>query len=339
MVSGRDLVLFTRHLYYLAGTGAPLPDILLNMRWEVQNRELNEAVKGLEEQARQGKAFSQALGEYPHIFPDFYIELIQAAEESDSLPEALRELAGYLEEAEKARKSARAAALYPALILNFLLLFVAVIYSQVTPVILKVLETPQPGAPPASGFWIVLFHAIYNPVFMALFLIFVVIIDIIVFSNFKPCAGLLFRIPFISGLIRKAYLVRISRSLGFMLRSGMTMDEALEQAIRIIDLGPVRKSVSKVQEKVASGSGLTEAMEKDRFFSGTFISLVKTGEEKENLPDALLETADQYEKQLEWETRGTLKMVEPALILASGILIGLVLASLFQPLYQVTWKI
>ncbi len=65
---------------------------------------------------------------------------------------------------------------------------------------------------------------------------------------------------------------------------------------------------------------------------------MKTGEEKENLPDALLEIAGWYESQLEWETRGTLKMVEPALILAAGVLIGLVLASLFQPLYMVPWK-
>lgn len=336
MVSGRDLVLFTQHLYYLTGTGAPMPDILRNIRWDVQNRELKQAVGTMEEKTRRGESFSSALRSYPHIFPEYYSEMVSAAESTESLPQALDELAGYLEDAERTKKKAKAASLYPTLVLNFIFLVVLAMYIFVFPVMKNALSghygNVNPSVlsrtPPVSDF-------IFSPLFLAFLFVSVVFIDIIMFTNSCPGNSLLFNIPLIGRLIRKAYLVRIARSMGFMLQGGMTVVSALEQTAKTIDILAIRNILHRIREDVAKGNSLSIAMEKEMFFAGTFLSLVKAGENNEKLPLEMLEIANNFERQLEWETMGTLNAVEPTLILIVGALTGLIAAALFYPIYMV----
>ncbi len=336
MVSGRDLVLFTQHLYYLTATGAPMPDILRNIKWDIQNRELKQAVGVMEDKTRRGESFSSALRSYPHIFPEYYSEMVSAAELTENLPQALNELAGYLEDAERAKKKVKAASLYPTLILNFIFLVVLATFFFVFPVMKKALSghygNVNPSAlshiPPISYF-------IFNPLFLIFLFVLVVTINIMMFTNKLPGNSLLFNIPLIGNLIRKAYLVRIARSMGFMLQGGMTVVSALEQTAKTIDILAIRNILHRIRGDVARGDLLSTAMEKEMFFTGTFLSLVKAGEKNEKLPLEMLEIANNFERQLEWETMGTLKAVEPTLILIMGALTGLIAAALFYPIYMV----
>jgi len=336
MVSGRDLVLFTQHLYYLTKTGVPMPDILRNIKWDIQNRELKQAVGVMEEKTRGGESFSSALRSYPYIFPQYFSEMVSAAESTENLPSALNELAGYLDDAEKTKKKAKSASLYPALVLNFVFLILLVTSIFVFPVMQKALSGHYGNVNPASSFTIPpVSNLVFNPLFLVLLFIFIIFFDIMMFTNKLPGNSLLFNIPIIGTLIRKAYLVRIARSVGFMLRGGITVINALDETANAIDILTIRNILHRIREEVAKGNSLSSSMEKEIFFTGTFISMVKAGEKKENLPLTMLEIADSFERQLEWETMGTLKAVEPALILIMGALVGLIAAALFYPIYMV----
>ena len=336
MITGRDLCLFTRHMYYLTRTGTPMPEILRNIRWEIQNLELKQAVGIIEEKTRKGESFASALRAYPQLFPQYYSRMISAAEESDSLTTALEQLSGYIEESERVGKNARAAALYPGLLLNFLFLFILIVYIFTFITLNRIFyANVWMLNPEKPDLLLSLFHFIFSPYFLIFLFAVVIIVDLILFTKHRIGNSLLFNLPWFSDIIRKAYLVRIAGSMGFMMQSGMTLEYALEETAKIIDIPAIKESLGRVLERVRKGTSLSEAMKGELFFEGTFRSVLKSGEEREELPLGLLDTADHFEKELKWQTRGTLNMVEPLMILVMGAIIGIVLTSLFYPLYLI----
>lgn len=339
MVTGKDLSLFTLHLYYMVKAGSPLPDALKNISCEMQNNQFKQALLDIEEQSEQGKSLQSALSSYPNIFPLYYTKMISAAEESGFLPQALEELSAFLEKTEQALKDLRSAALYPSLILNLTLIFIWVVLTQTAPVIRGVIENT-----PASGsFFAVLlmngFNLIYSRGFILSFFFLILVVDFAVFFNHNRANALMFKVPFFNSLIKKAYLIRIARAMGFMLNMNMTLDETLEQIIKIVDCKDISRSLKGILQKVQAGEALSEALKGEKFFQGTFLSFVQAGENKEDLPVTLMKAADHYERELEWQTSGLMKFIEPALILAAGAIVGLMTASLFYPLYLTPWEI
>lgn len=336
MIAGRDLCLFTRHLYYLTRTGTPLPEILRNIRWEIQNRELKQAISIMEEKTRRGDSFASALRAHPHLFPEYYTRMLAAAEETDTLPEALNQLAGYIEESERVGRNARAAALYPVLLLNFLFLFVLIIYAFIYLSLNKdIIGSIWMMNPEKPDLLLSLFHFIFNSFFLIFLLSVVIIANLILFTKHRLGNSFLINLPWFSGIIRKAYLTRIASSMGFILQSGMTLEYALNETAKIVDITFIREVMERIPHRVKKGASLSDSLKEESFFQGTFLALLKSGEESEELPLALLDTADSLEKELRWQTRETLAMVEPVLILVMGAIIGIILAALFHPLYLI----
>lgn len=336
MIAGRDLCLFTRHLYYLTRTGTPMPEILRNIKWEIQNRELKQAISIMEEKTRRGDSFASTLRAHPHLFPEYYARMLAAAEETDTLPEALNQLAGYIEESERVGRNTRAAALYPVLLLNFLFLFVLVIYVFIYLSLNKnFYNNVWMLNPEKPDLLLSLFHFIFNPFFLIFLLSVVIIADLILFTRHRLGNSFLFNLPWFSGIIRKAYLTRIAASMGFILQSGMTLEYALDETAKIVDIPSIREALERIPDRVKKGASLSDSLKGESFFEGTFRALLKSGEESEELPLALLDTADSLEKELKWQTRETLTMVEPALIVVMGAIIGIILAALFHPLYLI----
>ncbi|MCE1246343.1 MAG: type II secretion system F family protein [Firmicutes bacterium] len=336
MVTGRDLALFTRHLYYMTRSGAPLPEVFRNLKWDVENRELKSAVGNLEEKTGKGDSLFMSMSSYPNIFPEYYRKMVQAAEDCDCLPQALGDLAGYIDEEEKAGKAARSAILYPVLILNGIFLFITMIYIFVMPALLKIMINYYGGIHiPGSDSIPWTAKLFFSPAAVILGAFVIVFANAMVFTNMKPSGAFLLNMPFSGKLIMKASLVKISRAVGFMLKQGMTLPEALRYASKITDVGVFAKALEKAAADTENGIPLSDSLKNQFVFPGTFTSLVKAGETREDLPLCLLETACVYEKELEIETIGALKLVEPALIGVMGIITGLVICAVFYPVYLI----
>jgi type II secretory pathway component PulF len=174
---------------------------------------------------------------------------------------------------------------------------------------------------------------IFSPAAIVIFALVIIGANVAAFGNNSPSGSLLLRFPFAGRLIVKACLVRISRSLGFMLGQGMTLPSAVGETAKIMDIGAFEIALLKAAEETETGSTLSEALQESGLFPGTFTALVRAGEKKEDLPQYLLETASIYERELNFETKGAIKLVEPALIGVLGVITGLILCAVFYPIY------
>jgi type II secretory pathway component PulF len=291
----------------------------------------------------QGSSLSEAMKEESKLFPPDYVKMIEAAEETDSLPHVLYDLSKYLETVEFTRSQVKSAAFYPCIIINFAFIFVFFIYYVFSDILFNqyvnfsaITGQELDGL---SYLFINIGKILYSPAFIAAMFLAVIFLDVIIFSRSTAGTNIFIKLPVIGEIFRKAYIVRLSRALGFMLKQGITLDKSLELAAKTSDSSQVKNILMKASEKVSQGKNLGYALEGVKFFDDTFLFIIKHGEKTGTLPSALFDGADYYEDEMKMLYSGMMKFSEPFFIITAGIIVGFLLISVFKPFYSITGAI
>jgi len=339
----REVISFTRHLYYFIKMGASLTESVSNLEEKFSDRKLKNALKDLKDKIEKGQTLSKAMEGHGEIFPSDYVKMIEAAEETETLPQVLYELSGYLETVEVTRRNLKLAAYYPGLVINFAFIFIFFIYFFTSDILFNyyvnfIIETGRTISP-VAWFFINAGRFVFSPVFMGIMLAGLICVDISLFTRSSLGTGLFLKLPVIKDIFRKSYMARISRALGFMLKQGITPDKALEFVSKTGESGPVKKQLSDAAEKLKSGKTLSEAFRDKDLFDSTFIFMIKQGEKSENLSQALFDAAEYFEDEMKMLYSGMLKFAEPLFILTVGIIVGFLLVCVFLPFYSITGTI
>ncbi len=339
----RELISFTKNLYYLTKMGANLTEAFDKIRKNISDKALRDSVDGLKMKMDKGSSLSEAMKEESKVFPPDYVKMIEAAEKTDNLPHVLSDLSKYLETVEFTRTQVKSAAFYPCIIINFAFIFLFFIYYVFSDVLFNQyvnfsLTTGQ-KLDVISILFINIGKILYSPLFLIVMFLVVCFLDSIVFTGSTAGTNIFIKLPFIGEIFRKAYIVRLSRSLGFMLKQGITMDKSLELAAKTSDSSQVKNILMKASEKVSQGKNLGDALEGVKFFDNTFLFMIRHGEKTGTLPAALFDGADYYEDEMKMLYSGLMKFSEPFFIITAGIIVGFFIISVFKPFYSITGAI
>jgi len=339
----RELISFTKSLYYLTKMGANLTEAFDKIRKNISDKSFRDSVDELKVRMEQGSSLSEAMKEESKLFPPDYVKMIEAAEETDSLPHVLYDLSKYLETVEFTRSQVKSAAFYPCIIINFAFIFVFFIYYVFSDILFNqyvnfsaITGQELDGL---SYLFINIGKILYSPAFIAAMFLAVIFLDVIIFSRSTAGTNIFIKLPVIGEIFRKAYIVRLSRALGFMLKQGITLDKSLELAAKTSDSSQVKNILMKASEKVSQGKNLGYALEGVKFFDDTFLFIIKHGEKTGTLPSALFDGADYYEDEMKMLYSGMMKFSEPFFIITAGIIVGFLLISVFKPFYSITGAI
>lgn len=343
MDRAKELISFTRHLYYLTRMGAPLGETLGKIRSDIKDSRLRSAVEDVEGKVEEGENLSVAMQHHPRIFPPEYTLMIDVAEKTGTLPQILSDLSVHLESVEKSRRNIRAVAMYPGLILNFALLFVFAIYyfvsKEIFQLYVQVAEKSGWAITPTAYFFINAAKFIFSPGFIAFMTVGIIILDVILFTRTAMGTDLLLKLPLLSDVFKKACMVRIARTLGYTLKQGIPLDKGVEALSDAMDSRYIHRLLREALEKIRSGSPLSQAFQGIKMFDNTFLFMIKNGEDRENLPSALFEAADYYEEDLNAYYKGIFRFIEPAFIGTVGLIAGFMAVSIFIPFYSITGAI
>jgi len=339
----RELISFTKNLYYFTKMGASITDSLPSIKGDLSDKQFRYALGRLKDNIESGKSLSEAMEKESDIFPLDYVKLIEAAEETDTLPEVLNDLASHMEILEITKRNVRYASFYPAVIINFSCIFLFIIHYFVSDILFNhyvkfILDTGQELSPHV---WLFLNSAkfIFSPLFIGILLVLIICFDIIIFTRSSFGSSVFFKLPLIKDIFRKSYMCRISRATGFMLKHGITMDKALEAVTKTIDTNHVKKELLIAIDKLKSGKALSDSLENINLFNSTFLFMIKEGEKNGRLPESLFEAAEYFEDEMNDLYSKMLKFVEPAFIITVGIIIGFFLLSIMVPFYSITTSI
>lgn len=336
----RDLLTFTQQLATLFEAGLPLDRALAVLEELAADTRVKSVITDLLRSVRGGASFSDALARHhPRPFSRLYINMVRAGEKGGVLEITLRRLAEFLEARASFTEAVVSAMIYPAIItvvsagaIAFLLAFVvprfAVIFAdlgQALPLPTQVLLVVSGGL---RRYWWV----------GGLLLVAAVI-------GWRSWTGtpegrvawdrVLLRLPLLGSIGVKLEVSRFTRTLGTLLKSGVPVLGALAVVGEMMSNQVLARAVQRLAESVKRGAGLAAPMGESRVFPPLTVHMVRVGEETGRLEEMLLKVADMLETDLKAELRRIVGLLEPAVILGMGLVVGFIVVAMLLAIFSI----
>lgn len=336
----KELTAFTREMGTLLGAAIPIPQALEGLGEQEENPALKEVVLRISESVRKGISLSTAMEEHPRVFSQLYVSMVRVGEEAGVLPKVMTDLADLLEHEDEVRSEVVAAVSYPVFVLGFGLLTVVVLLTVVLPRLFTMLQEMLPILPLPTLILLKVSSVLHQH--WPSFLIAVVVVTVGLRRYVRSPQGAevwdksKLRLPVMGSVFRAAALSRFARTLGTLVRSGVSLLPALkivEQTIGNLVLG---KMIAQVAEETRGGDSLAAPLRKLNIFPKTVIQMINVGEETGKLDEMLLKVADIEERHMRARTKILVSLLAPALILVVGALVGFMVMALLLPIFKMS---
>lgn len=333
-----DLLRFTSELSVLLKSGLPLDRAI-----KVQIDSLGESAMGtilseLLGSLKGGKSLSAGLSQVGTLFGVFYINMIRSGEASGRLSEVLGELAAYLERARQIRSAVISALIYPAILAVVAAVSIVVMLGFVVPEFEALFEDMGDTLPMltrivvGSGNWV--------SDWWWLMLAIILSCSALAKRWFSTPAGLQWldlralTMPIVGPIVLKYEVARFARTLGTLLRNGVSMLRSVDIAVGTVGNSLIRASLLELQPAIKRGGRLSQALD-PRIFPPVAQQMIRVGEESGGLDAMLLELASVSESEVEASIKRSLTVLEPALILGMGGIIAIIIMGILMGILSV----
>ena len=337
-INHNDLMLVTRQLATLLGSGMSLEESLQLMADQAENVHVKRLVSSVRSRLSEGQSLSGSMQKSPMSFPPDYIATISAGEETGHLVEVLERLADEVEQSGKARQSLMAALIYPVLMLTVALAVVVLLLVYVVPQVTRVfsqMNQDLPGLTQALltlSDWLQMYGGYLFMFLAGSLLIFLLMLRNV--DNRKKWDRFLLTVPRLKYWIVTSNTAGWSRSLGMLLGSGVPMLESLKIAGERVANLALRDSLEDVSNSVREGDGLYKALMKTGDFPPFLVHMISSGESSGALDKMLVKVADYYDQRLQTMINTTLKLFEPLLVIIMGGVVLLIVMAVLVPVIQ-----
>lgn len=337
-VARADLMLITRQLATLLGSGMSLEECLRLMAEQAENVHVKRLMSSVRSRLSEGQSLSSSLQKAPMSFPSDYIATISAGEETGHLTEVMERLADEVEQSGKARQSLMTALLYPVLMLTVAFAVIVLLLVYVVPQVTRVFAQMNQELPALTqsllslSNWLQAYGAyLFMGVAGSLIIFFLMLRNV---ENRRKWDRFLLRVPRLNYWIVISNAAGWARSLGMLLGSGVPVLESLKIAGERIGNLALHDSLEDVANSVREGDGLYKALTKTGAFPPFLIHMISSGESSGALDGMLLKVADYYDQRIQTMVSTTLKLFEPLLVIIMGGVVLLIVMAVLVPVIQ-----
>jgi len=336
--SRADLIAFTTELSALLGASLPL-DRSLNILADVaESAELRKVTISVFRSIREGSTFADALQRHPAMFPRLYINVVRAGESAGAVDVVLGELSEFLESTQELREHVVSAMIYPTILVVTGGLSIVLLLTFVLPRFASIFKEMGTSIPLPTQIVLVTSAFLQSWWWLLLLLI---IAGAAVFQRHKRSPeGQLqwdaFKLRLMEDVIRKLETARFCRTLGILLRSGVPLLQALNNARDVIGNRVISQSIEGIMAGVKEGKGISAPLSASGAFPPLALSMITVGEETGHLEEMLLKVASTYEKSLKQSVKRFIGILEPAMILFMGLIIGFIVVSMLMAIFSIT---
>lgn len=333
----KKLLLMTQAFDSLIKGGVPMLSALEALRAQEADEKVLLLYDGLIQTVAKGRPFSDALEQYPRAFPKLYVELVRAGEASGSMEQVIGYLAGYLEWTQDIRATIKKAATYPIVVMSAAYGLVLFLLSFVVPRLADLLTKISTDLPPATR------ALLSTSDFVATNLIWILLGTVggvvgLVFFVRSDIGSRLFteglvRMPVVRTIVMAVSRAQISRTLGVMLDSGITLTESLALVARTVRVRVLSEGVERCRELLTRGTSVTRAFEEAAIMPGLAMALLSAGEESGSLPAALNRLSEFYDRDAKNAVERGLAILEPLTTVLLGGIVVLVAGIVLNTLY------
>lgn len=339
-ISGRARVAFFRSFATLIRAGVPMRRALTVAIERSDTVALKRALRDVLEEIERGEALSVALARRPRDFPPLIVAMIAAGEAGGILDEVLERIATFLERDDALRKSVISALAYPATVLIASIVLVVFLIVRIVPMFSDLFASFHVDLPPSTVALLWLGNTLGRPMPWLIATACVVLLTV-AFERTRrtPRGGLFFdavrlRLPIVGALLRKTVAARVARMLGTLVHSGVELTRALDVVIAVTGSPVYSSALAHVAAAIRDGEPLAPPMARVKAFDPMMVALVGVGEDTGMLDVMFGKAADYFESDVAAAIATLGAVIEPALILMLGFVVGLIVYSVFIPLYS-----
>ncbi len=320
----------TRQLSVLLASGVPLMEALNAVGNERSGFHKSLMVR-VKERIASGASFSKALSEESGVFPEFYVNMVAAGETSGALDKVLGRLADFLEAQSAIKAKVRTSMIYPIFMICVGFVVLSFLFAFVIPKVTRIFKDTHAALPFLTVLLIWISEAFQRYWWMVLAAILGGAIGVRRLREKKRLLVDRFMLRLPGKILQSLYCARFTRTLGFLLEGGLPVLRALELAGKSVGNAMLEGRITDAARKVAEGARLSASLDG---FPPVLTQLISTGERSGQLAAVLRNAADAYEEEFSRRVQKAIAFLEPAMILAMGCVVGLIVLAVLLPIFQ-----
>ncbi len=338
-IKAAAVTVFTRQLSTLQDAGLPLVQSLQILGNMQRPGALHSVLGRVTEDLQGGMMLSEAMARHPRVWDPLYTNLVKAGEMGGALDVILRRLAEFREKSQRLKKKVIGALVYPiavltiaSAILTFIMVFIIPRFEE----IFRDLGVRLPAITDcligmsrfmASWWWMMAIGGV------------AIVIGARLFRRTAKGAEVVdraaLRMPVLGGIVKKSSVARFTRTLGTLVQSGVGFLDALDITRASTPNFVVRRAINEVRESVKEGETINEPLRRSGVFDDIVVNMIKVGEETGELDRMLIKVADTYDEEVDAAVAAMMALLEPALIIVMGTIVGFIVIALFMPLIEI----
>ncbi|ROO26337.1 type II secretion system inner membrane protein GspF [Salinisphaera orenii] len=337
-LSVTELSLFTRQLATLTHAGLPMEEALKAVAEQTDSDKVRKIIVGVRAQVVEGHTLANALADFPNSFDELYRATTAAGEQSGRIDEVLNGLADYVEDQQSMRQKVLAALIYPAFLSVVAIGIVIALLATVVPDLVEVFESVNADLPPLTTTLIAVSDFLRAWGWL-LALGFAVALTAFIYGMRRPgfkraVQSRILRIPLIGRFARGVNTARFTRTLSILTRSGVPALDAMTIGADVVTNLPMRDAIQRAATRVREGDAIHRALGHERLFPPITLHMIANGEISGELDMMLGRAAEHQEREVETLRQGVMGILGPAVILAMGGLVLIIVLAILLPVFN-----
>jgi len=307
---------------------------------EEQEKEKDKLIfEKIHEGVVKGKSLATCLKETGK-FSEYEYFSIEIGEEANRLHEVLDQLMDFFAERTALKRQIISVLTYPVFVFTATLGIVYFMMTNVVPMFKDVFTQFGSELPDLTKK--ILYISENFPFYMTILGLIVLVIIVFVYTQKeqdwyrKFFSSVVLKIPKVGSIIQLIYLTRFTQTMYLLLSSKTPLVRSLELTEKMVKFYPIQKAISQMREDILKGKTLHEGMTQFSIFPKRMLSLIKVGEEVNQLEDMLLKMSKQNSEELKHQTQLIGKLMEPIIILVIGGVVGLILVAMYMPMFNLS---
>ncbi|MBI2836560.1 MAG: type II secretion system F family protein [Chloroflexi bacterium] len=334
---------FSRQLATLIEFGVSLTAALHLLEKQVTGGAVKRLIAALMSEIEEGSSLSQALYKYPHVFPNTYLHMVSAGERGGNLESALRQAVNYMEREQATKQKIRRAMIYPALVLTMAIGVVMLLITVALPPLLGLFQGLGAELPLPTKLLIAItnFFTSYKFHLLGAILAMGIVIGWYVRTQSGRTAfdSFVLRIPALGIIVSQSSMALFSRTMSALLKSGLPLHQTIEVACQTASNRVITQALRTVQAGLVQGQSLSQLMAANELFPSMLVEMTAVGEQTGTLDSIFGSIADFYDEEVSAKISMLVSLLEPALTVFIGVVVGFIALSLIMPIYSIMGSI
>lgn len=342
-VKMKDVVIMSRQMSTLFESQVSALKAFNLLATNTENKALVKVLGEVEEDIKAGVSISEALSKHKEVFSDFYVNMVKSGEESGKLTQTFSYLADYLDRQYQLTSKTKNAFIYPSFVIGVFIIVMIMMFTFIVPKLAEIIEESSADIPVFTKIimWISDIFVQYG-----IFFLIAIILGIILLARYaKTESGKLYfdrlklSVPIFKNIYSKLYLSRISDNMDTMLSSGIPIVRSIELTSNVVGNRVFEVILRDVAESVKSGSSLSDAFSKHVEIPQIMTGMVRVGEETGSIGNILKTLGKFYSREVNEAVDNLVGLIEPIMIIILGLGVGILLASILIPIYNIAGTI